>query len=335
VRGGQADQRTGGQMHLPPFAAYALGVALAWLALSACPSVRLSAQSEPRLAQGVRLAQEGLGDSARGVVQRVVDAIDPSDTLYPQALYTRAVVGANPQDIRRDLQRVAVEYSSSSWADDALLRLAQLDFATGEREAAARDLERLRLDYSSSPLYAQAAFWAARVYFDLRKPASACRWLAEGLPRAGNDVELRNQLGFYQQRCAGVVLDTASTDTTSRRAAGQAAGGDSTRVATPAAGANDTASRAAADSLPARPPVRQPASGPPAFRIQIAAVNTRAAADSIAKRVKAAGFEPVVASEKGLFKVRVGTYASRAQAQAALPRVRAKLGGKPFVVAQS
>jgi hypothetical protein len=291
----------------------------------------------------MRLAQEGLGDSARSVVQRVVDATNPADTLYPQALFTRAVVGANPQDMRRDLQRVAVEYSSSSWADDALLRLAQLDFATGELERATRDLERLRLDYSTSPLYAQAAFWAARIYFDLRKPPSACRWIAEGLPRAGNDLELRNQLTFYSQRCTGVALDTAGGQA-GRRAGGEA---DSTNVATAAAGLTDTTGRLAAesltagpaarrpDSLSARPPDRPSASGPSSFRIQIAAVNTRGAADSIAKRVSAAGFAAVVAAEKGLFKVRVGPYASRAQAQAALPSVRAKLGGKPFVVADS
>jgi len=296
----------------------------------------------------MRLAQEGLGDSARSVVQRVVDATNPADTLYPQALFTRAVVGANPQDMRRDLQRVAVEYSSSSWADDALLRLAQLDFATGELDRATRDLERLRLDYSTSPLYAQAAFWAARIYFDLRKPPSACRWIAEGLPRAGNDLELRNQLTFYSQRCTGVALDTAMAG---RRPGGQAGSAESTTVA--AAGiatadstspkTADTTRPAAADSLPPRPPAPLPDSlpaRPPAglaasFRIQIAAVNTRGAADSIAKRVNAAGFATVVAAEKGLFKVRVGPYASRAQAQAALPSVRAKLGGKPFVVADS
>jgi cell division septation protein DedD len=87
----------------------------------------------------------------------------------------------------------------------------------------------------------------------------------------------------------------------------------------------DTSRTAHSDSAPAKP----------VFRIQVAAVNTRAAADSIAMRTKAAGFESVVASEKGLFKVRVGRYATRADAQAALPGVRAKVGGQPFIVAAS
>jgi cell division septation protein DedD len=302
------------------------------LTLFVAPLLRLRAQTDPRLAQAVRLAQEGLGDSARGVIGRVVSATDPADTLYPQALYARAMVAANAKDMRRDLQQIAVEYSSSSWADDALLRLAQLDYATGELDGATRNLERLRLDYPSSPLFAQAAFWAARVYVDLRKPASACRWLAEGVRRVGGDIELRNQLGYLNQRCAGVVLDTATL-------AGRA---DSIKPAADTAHP-DTARRGRSDSVsattPAAPPADSarpaaPAPAPAGFRIQVAAVNTRAAADSIAKRVKAAGFDPVVAAEKGLFKVRVGRYATRAEAQAVLPRVRARLGGSPFVVAQ-
>jgi len=296
-------------------------------------------QTDARLAQGVRLAQEGLGDSARTVVQRVVDATNPADTLYPQALYTRAVVGANPQDIRRDLQRIAVEYPNSSWADDALLRLAQLDYAARDLDAASRDLERLRLDYASSQLYPQASFWAARVYFDSRRPSAACRWVAEGLPRVGKDVELRNQLDYYKDRCVGVALDTASADTSGKAVA--TIPPDSGSVASALPGAADTTPLPAADTT-RRPAAdtagkarTDSASTKASYRIQVAAVNTRAAADSIARRTKAAGFESVVASEKGLFKVRVGRYATRAEAQAALPGVRSKFGGQPFIVAAS
>src|SRR4029077_8614413 len=146
-------------------------------------SALAAAQTEPRLAHAARLAQEGLGDSARAEVQRLLDATQSTDTLYPQILYARAVVAASPQDMRRDLQRVTTEYAASTWADRALLRLAQLDYAGNDLESSARNLERLRLDYPASPIYAQAAFWAGRVYFDLRRPPSACRWLAEGLPR--------------------------------------------------------------------------------------------------------------------------------------------------------
>jgi SPOR domain len=38
--------------------------------------------------------------------------------------------------------------------------------------------------------------------------------------------------------------------------------------------------------------------------------------------------------EGGLFKVRVGDYATRPEAVAVLPDLKAKLGGSPFVVAE-
>ena len=39
--------------------------------------------------------------------------------------------------------------------------------------------------------------------------------------------------------------------------------------------------------------------------------------------------------EGGLYKVRLGEYASKAEAAAALPEIKAKLGGSPFVVTES
>jgi cell division septation protein DedD len=76
-----------------------------------------------------------------------------------------------------------------------------------------------------------------------------------------------------------------------------------------------------------------PAPTAPAFRIQIAAVTTAAAADSIAARARATGIEAVVTREPPHYKVRVGGYATRAEAAAALPQVRARFRGAPFVVA--
>src|SRR4029079_10183869 len=100
----------------------------------------------PRLVDAVRAAQEGQGDSARAAVQRLLDATSPSDTLYPQILYTQAMVASSAGDMRRQLQRVTVEYATSDWADDALLRLVQMDYATRNFDGAARNLERPRAD---------------------------------------------------------------------------------------------------------------------------------------------------------------------------------------------
>ena len=156
----------------------------------------LRAQTDPRLVDAVRAAQEGQGDSARAAVQRLPDATPPSDTLYPQILYTQAMVATSAGEMRRQLQRVTVEYSTSDWADDALLRLVQMDYATRNFDGAARNLEGLHTDFPASPLMAQAAYWAGRTYFDNKNPQAACRWLADGMAQARDDVELQNRLSY-------------------------------------------------------------------------------------------------------------------------------------------
>ena len=54
-----------------------------------------------------------------------------------------------------------------------------------------------------------------------------------------------------------------------------------------------------------------------------------------ARKARALGFTTVTVKEKGLYKVRAGGFATRAEAQAAAARIKAKLGGSPFVVAGS
>ena len=70
------------------------------------------------------------------------------------------------------------------------------------------------------------------------------------------------------------------------------------------------------------------------FTIQVTAVRTAAAAEASAAKIKARGLTVATTQEGGLYKVRVGSYATRAEAVAAVPDVKAKLGGSPFVVAE-
>lgn len=290
--------------------------AAALLLLAARPA---AAQTDPRLVEAARAAQEGRGDSARAVVQRLLAATPTSDTLYPQILYTQAMVAPTAAEMRRGLQRVTVEYATSSWADDALLRLVQMDYATRNYEGAARNLERLRLDFPASPLIPQAAYWAARTYFDSNNPAAACRWLAEGIARSKSDIELQNQLGFLSQRC------DQRTDSV---AAGPARA-DSTR---PDSTRPDSAPRAAPRE-PAPAPTERAARQ--VWRVQIAAVGTRKAADEAAARARKLGLTVLTTEAKGFYKVRVGEYATREAALTAAGSLKAKLGGSPFVVADA
>jgi hypothetical protein len=282
-------------------------------------------QTDPRLVDAVRTAQEGASDSARATVARLLAGTPPGDSLYPEILYTQAMVAGEAGEMRRHLQRIVVEFNGSSWADDALLRLVQMDYATRNLDGAARNLERLRLDYPQSPLVPQAAYWAGRTYFDLKTPEPGCRWLADGMAQA-RDIETRNQLEFLFQRCGTQGRGVADSG---RRVQ------DSTPAPVPAAPvdtarpADSTPGRPAADSVP----------GPPAgararYRIQVAAVATPGAADDTAERVEQLGYPAVIVRERGLYKVRAGAFASREEAQAAVAKMKASLGGSPFIVAE-
>ena len=311
------------------------GVALALAGLLTARDA--AAQTDARLVAAVREAQEGRGDSARVAVERILAATSPSDTLYPQILYTQAMVAATAGDMRRLLQRVSVEYATSSWTDDALLRLVQMDYATRNYEGAARNLERLRLDFPATPLLAQAAYWAGRTYFDANNPAAACRWLADGMAQSRNDVELQNQLGYLYQRCdlradsAGpaTARDSSRPDSATLASTPAAAppspttAGDSARPPTGAA----RPSPAPTDSAPA-PAART------VYRVQIAAVASRKSAEDAAKKARPLGLTVVTVQDNGLYKVRVGEYRTREAAQTAATSLKARLGGSPFVVSE-
>jgi predicted Zn-dependent protease len=201
--------------------------------LSACPPVRLTAlltalalapnaaraQDDPRLRDALRLAQEGASDSARAVVNGLLRLTPPTDTLYPQMVYTMGLVSRSVEEMRRNYTRVAVEYANSSWADDALYRLGLLDYAAGNVAGAVRQMDRIRSDYPDSPLVPTAAEWAARALFDQRKPREACDWLATAMSRTGDDIELRNRLEFMNGRCTNPSpADTARPETASTKA---------------------------------------------------------------------------------------------------------------------
>jgi cell division septation protein DedD len=78
-----------------------------------------------------------------------------------------------------------------------------------------------------------------------------------------------------------------------------------------------------------------PTAGPVVYAVQIAAVQSAAAADELMRSLYAAGYQPqVIRDTDGLFKVRVGRYTTKQDAQRLAAEIKRKLGGTPFVVEQ-
>ena len=268
---------------------------LAVLAIS--PAVRLSAQSDARLAEALRLAQSGQADSGRAIVRRLLARLPPSDSLYPEALLTAAKIAPDAQTVSSNLNRIVLDYGSSPWADDALLLLTQLHFAQRDAAQTIQVAERLSRDYPDSPFRARASFFGARAYFELKNEMRGCELIQQALDGAGDDVEFKNQVSFYAARCSGPAATAASP---------------------PPPGA-DTARAVGGQRL---------------YAVQVLAVKSAAQVDDMLTRLKVMGFQDarVVRDSTGFFKVRVGRYASRDEAQRVQQRLKTRVGGQPFVV---
>lgn len=295
-----------------------------------------SAQSDPRLIQAVALAQDGGRDSALSLVGAIQRSAAPGSALASEALYTAGILSTNPDTMRRILQQVVVEQSLSPWADDALLRLAQLDYASGNLPAAMRDLERLRTDFPGSDVFPTAAFWAARTYFDARQERQACTWVGMGLARDDStNTSVTDQLQLFARRCSAASLAEGSAKApprppkdvmVSQAPSPAPATAPAPRPVTPEPGVLV----ARLDTTPPapRPAVTKP-SPPrgPVFRVQVVAASTQAAADAATRRLRDLGYDARIVSEGGYFKVRAGAYTSRADAAGAIRKLRPDFPG--------
>src|ERR1700682_5757102 len=169
-------------------------------ALLSCAATLAVAQTPARLTDPVfvraqALVSDGNGVAGRALIDSVIAVTPPTARLYPEALYWRASLASNAADAESDYKHIVVDYPLAPQAEDALLRLAQLELARGDREGALAHLQRIPRDYPRSKSLARASYWTARVLFEKNDIPNACAANASALSKAGTDeIELRNQI---------------------------------------------------------------------------------------------------------------------------------------------
>lgn len=264
---------------------FVAGAVVVWIAFP--PAVHAQQEVDSALARIERMIMAGDRAAARGVTDSLLAALPPESPRVADVLYWRAASASNAADAERDYLRISVEHPLASRAPDALLALAQLEFARGDRAAARRRFDRLLRDYPTGRHVTRASLWSGRLAIEDRDVAAGCATLAAARPQVpAADVELANQFDYFLNQCARLP---ATPDTATRGA--------------PAAGATAA----------------------PGFSVQVAAYSARRQADALAARLKARGFDVRVAHLPGgqvPYRVRIGRYATRADATAALRRVR-------------
>jgi cell division protein FtsN len=178
-----------------------------------------------------RLVGEGNGVAGRALVDSLLRASDPITPAYGDALYWHGVVALTAAEAERDYRRVIVEYPLAYYRDDALLSIAELEQARGDRAGALAHLQRYVREHRMGKERGTAALGAARLAFELRDMPLGCSMLAEARRSATvADVELRNQIDAYgTSRCAG---QNAATAVASQPSAASASAPVSTAAAT-------------------------------------------------------------------------------------------------------
>lgn len=268
-----------------------------------------------------RLVSDGNGAAGRALVDSLLKREEEGSTGYGNALYWRGALAETAADAERDYRRVIVEYPLSAYADDALLAIAELEQARGDRAGALQHLQRFVKEHPVSPARATAAFAAARLAFEQRETRTGCAMIAEARTSASStDVELRNQIDYLGSRCtgadAGTNVSVASAPTTSA----PATPARNSPPPTPTA-PKKTVAEAAPNTTSSDKPA--PSAGTPQrvtklatktrgiYTIQLAAYNTRADAERLVTKLGASGVKARVSGAAKPFRVRLDFYPTR------------------------
>jgi tetratricopeptide (TPR) repeat protein len=255
--------RSAGFIGLPLFC-------VATLATAQAPS----RPADPIFVRAQTLVSDGNGVAGRALIDSVIAKTPPTSQLYPQALFWRATLASNAADAESDYKHIVVDYPLAPQAEDALLRLAQLELARGDRDGALNHLQRIPRDYPRSKSLARASYWTARVLFEKNDIPNACAANANALAQADvSEIELRNQIQYQGQRCPAAA---AVATTTPAPAPTTTPSAPITATIPPASG---TASTTPAKSTAATSPPPKPAIP--------ASVNKPEAVDTVSATVKA------------------------------------------------
>lgn len=264
-----------------------------------------NANADSVFARARRLVANGNGAAGRLLVDSVLAAADPNTLQYADALYWRAALSTNGEAAERDYRRIVVEYGASARSGDALLQLAQLEGARGDRATAADHLERFLLENPGHPERTRASLTLVRLLVDQNDLPRACSTMRQALREIpDSEVETRNQLTYYSSRC---VANDASPG-------GRVPVGEPTAPKDSARDVKRDSSRASA----------APPQAKARYTLQVATFPNRADATARVTRLKALGFDARVVGAAKPFSVRVGRYATRADAVAALNRLKAR-----------
>lgn len=294
-----------------------------------------------------RLVGEGSGAAGRALVDSLLGATAEGTLAHGDALYWRGALAETAVDAERDYRRVIVEYPLAYYADDALLAIAELEQARGDRAGALQHLQRFVREHPASPARGIAALGAARLAFEQRDARAGCAMVNEARASlTSGDVEIRNQLATYDGRCPALP---AARATVAVRQQAPPIPAVAPPVVTPRAEAPmGVAPSRAPTPVVARPPAVKAAHTPMTLRrdrsaivarvgnytIQLAAYQTKPDADRLVAKLASRGVKARVSGTAKPFRVRLGFFGTQADAAAEVASLKGR-GIIGFVTTES
>jgi cell division septation protein DedD len=273
---------------------------------------------------------------------------------YGDALFWRGALAETAADAERDYRRVIVEYPLSPYSDDALLSLAELEQARGDRAAAYQHLQRFVREHPASPARARAGLAAARLAFEQHDNSHGCAMISDARASVGtSDVELRNQIEYYGSHCATASTSPAPAAApastanvtpagTSRGAPLQPAAVTPTPRPTGSAPTATTKASSASGTTKAPSPSAPPASiEEPLSAVATSRKEPTKPASAPTERVRSAesASAPVKNAPRGIWTIQLAAYNTKADAERLVNKlaakgVKARISGeaKPFRV---
>jgi cell division septation protein DedD len=294
--------------------------------LVAAQSDTARAAADSAVARARIMVNEGRDSEGRKILDSLLRANTPDSAIYAEALYWRGALAGTAADAERDYRRLLIEAPLSARAEDAMLQLANLLQARGDRRGASDHLQRFMLTYASSPARPRVALSLVRLLFDQgpQQQARACEALRMGrevIPK--ENLEMRNQLEYYEPRCLAELAPPIGPESTTVPAGASKAVPPGARDSSPSSKA---ANPAGGRTAPRPTPTVAPSEPIPAahYSIQVAAYQSKEPATHLASVLKERGLDARVDGTAAPFRVRVGKYLTRAEAVKAQASLKAQ-----------
>lgn len=289
-----------------------MALALALPAALTAQTTTVSPAMDRAIARARAAVDAGDGTDARTVLDSLVAASPSGSNDLAEALFWRATLAERLSDAERDWKRLVIDVPLAPRASDALLRLGELEMLRGHPAEARTYFARVVREFPAPSTRARSHLWIAKSYAAQRDMPRACVSLAEATAIGMPDGELRLQAEEMGRQCATIdrkLIEKAMTDTVAPAKAA---------AAKPAGGKPAAAVRGADVPKGAR------------FSVQVAAFDTRGEGDELVQRLTARGIEARVDGSEKPFRVRVGYFATRTEANAELAKLK-KNGQTGFI----